>query len=120
MVPTAYVVDRKFALTTNGKIDRAVLPEPPRSRPDVDSAYQEPRTDIEQGLHAIWVDLLELEGVGVHDNFFDLGGDSMRAARLTVWANELFGVEVDIDDLFGDESDIARMAVVVAEAVAAR
>ncbi|GAA3412529.1 non-ribosomal peptide synthetase [Streptosporangium vulgare] len=114
MVPAAYVIGG-LPTTTNGKIDRTALPEPPRSRPEVGSPYQEPRDDVERSLQRIWAKTLELEGIGILDNFFELGGDSLRAARLTERIREVFDVDVDIDDLF-DDASIERMAHTVAEA----
>ncbi|MFI8308359.1 amino acid adenylation domain-containing protein [Streptomyces sp. NPDC085927] len=115
MVPGSYVVG-EFATARNGKIDRAALPEPPRTRPDVDSPYREPRDDIERALRGLWEDILELQGVGVLDNFFELGGDSLRAARLTEQACRFFGVELALGDLFHEPS-IDRMATLVRTAV---
>ncbi|MBB4967365.1 non-ribosomal peptide synthetase [Saccharothrix violaceirubra] len=112
MVPSAYVVG-VFELSTNGKIDRNALPEPPRTRPDVDTDYQEPRDEFERALQEIWEQALDLEAVGVLDNFFDLGGDSMRAATLTARIGERFKVEKGQDELFFelfDQPSIEGMA----------
>ncbi|GAB1689859.1 non-ribosomal peptide synthetase [Krasilnikovia sp. M28-CT-15] len=117
MIPVAYVVGT-FPTTTNGKIDRNALPEPPKSRPDVGSAYQEPRNPIEQRLRQLWTTTLDLEGIGVLDNFFELGGDSIRAAALTAQIQEFFRVETTVDDLFDDPS-IERMALAVGAALRA-
>ncbi|MEW1695729.1 amino acid adenylation domain-containing protein [Streptomyces sp. NPDC093249] len=117
MVPAAYVVGG-LPTTTNGKIDRTALPEPPRSRPEVDTAYQAPAGPLEESLHGLWTKTLELDGVGVLDNFFDLGGDSLRAARLTELVRERHGVELELVDLF-DEPTVQKMAELVARTVAA-
>ncbi|WP_406278023.1 AMP-binding protein [Embleya sp. NBC_00896] len=111
MVPSAYVVGG-LPTSVNGKIDRAALPEPPRSRPDVDSPYQEPRTDTERSLARMCAQLLELDGIGVHDNFFELGGDSLRGARLTERVRELFEIDIELGDLLHEPS-VDRMAVLV-------
>jgi amino acid adenylation domain-containing protein len=116
MVPSAYVVG-VFKLSTNGKIDRAALPEPPKTRPDVDTDYQEPRNDIERALQEIWEQALDLEAVGVLDNFFDLGGDSMRAASLTARIGQRFEVGKEQDELFFelfDKPSIEGMALAIA------
>ncbi len=115
MIPVAYIVG-VFPTSTNGKIDRKTLPEPPRSRPDVGSAYQEPRNPIEEQLHLLWTSTLDLEGIGVLDNFFELGGDSLRAATLTAKIQAFFRVDITIDDLF-DEASIERMALTVGAAL---
>ncbi|MBF8191544.1 amino acid adenylation domain-containing protein [Nonomuraea sp. K274] len=111
MVPAAYVVGT-FPTTTNGKIDRGALPEPPKSRPDVDTPYQEPRTPVERTLSGIWAELLDLEGIGVLDNFFELGGDSIGAARLATRICAAFEVEMELDELF-DHASIEQMAAAI-------
>ncbi|MCE7082335.1 amino acid adenylation domain-containing protein [Streptomyces sp. ST2-7A] len=111
MVPAAYVIGG-LPTSTNGKIDRAALPEPPRSRPDVDTPYQEPDGELEEAIRSLWARILELEGIGVRDNFFELGGDSLRASRLTRLVRERFEVEIEIIDLF-DQPTVAAMASLV-------
>jgi acyl-CoA synthetase (AMP-forming)/AMP-acid ligase II/aryl carrier-like protein len=114
MVPAAYVVGG-LPLTANGKIDRAHLPEPPRTRPDTDTPVIEPRDDLERSLRDLWAGLLELDEIGVVDDFFELGGDSLRAARLTDQIRAEFGADVDLDDLF-DKPTIERMAAAITAA----
>lgn len=65
-------------LTPNGKVNRQALPAPERVRPTLAVAYVDPKTEIERGIAAVWREVLEIEKVGLHDNFFDLGGDSIR------------------------------------------
>ena len=76
MVPAALVLVARMPLTGNGKIDRARLPVPEQTRGAAAGAYLPARTDVEQELAGIWQEVLGIERVGVHDNFFDLGGDS--------------------------------------------
>ncbi|MCW2248523.1 natural product biosynthesis luciferase-like monooxygenase protein/amino acid adenylation domain-containing protein [Azospirillum fermentarium] len=76
MVPAALVVVAQMPLTGNGKIDRARLPVPEQTRGGTADTYLPARTDVEQELAGIWQEVLGIERVGVHDNFFDLGGDS--------------------------------------------
>ncbi|MEJ3655428.1 non-ribosomal peptide synthetase [Actinomycetes bacterium KLBMP 9759] len=116
MVPSAFVVG-VFELTTNGKIDRSRLPEPPTARPDLDTAFVEPRDDIERSLQEIWERVLDLDEVGVLDNFFDLGGDSMRAAVLTEQVVRFFDVAQSQDEMFFelfDHPSVEEMAKVIA------
>lgn len=77
MVPSEFVVMDALPLNTNGKVDRKALPEPKRT---VTRNHVPPRSDLEKAIANIWCDVLKLESVGVEDNFFDLGGDSMAAA----------------------------------------
>jgi acyl-CoA synthetase (AMP-forming)/AMP-acid ligase II/acyl carrier protein len=113
MVPSAFVVG-SMPLNTNGKIDRSALPEPPRSRPDVDSAYRAPAAGLERALFELWTAALEVEGIGALDNFFDLGGDSLRAARIAVQVSDQYGRDIEVGDLF-HEPTIEQMAAYLSE-----
>ncbi|ATE59265.1 hypothetical protein CCZ27_04240 [Thauera sinica] len=81
MVPVAYVRLDGFPLTPNGKLDRRALPAP-EGGAFVQRAYEAPEGETEEKLAAIWAELLKLERVGRHDNFFDLGGHSLLVVRL--------------------------------------
>jgi len=78
MLPTAQVWLAQLPITTNGKLDRRALPQPTRQRPALAQAYEEARGPLEQGICNAFAQVLELDAVGRHDNFFDLGGDSLR------------------------------------------
>ncbi|WP_431206513.1 condensation domain-containing protein [Bradyrhizobium betae] len=78
MVPSRLVVVPEFPVTENGKIDRSRLTEAARRRPEIGELVV-PAAPIECQMAAIWCEALDLDSVGVHDNFFDLGGDSMLA-----------------------------------------
>ncbi|QMU76780.1 amino acid adenylation domain-containing protein [Streptacidiphilus sp. PB12-B1b] len=98
MLPAAFVTVPQLPLTANGKVDRRQLPAPDWAAAG-DSAYRAPSTPAEQVLAAIWAELLGAERVGVDDNFFMLGGDSIlsiqvvsraRAAGLALTPRDLF------------------------------
>ncbi len=99
MLPAAFVLLDTLPLTANGKIDRAALPAP-----DSDSlaraAYVAPRTGIEQTLAAIWQDVLGLEQVGIHDNFFALGGHSLQIMHLIARIADVTSYPVTVKDIF--------------------
>ncbi|MFE6040843.1 amino acid adenylation domain-containing protein [Streptomyces sp. NPDC056452] len=82
MIPTAFLVVGKIPLTVNGKLDQAALPAPDRSALGVEAAHVAPRTAAEEEMVSVWREVLGVEQVGVEDNFFDLGGDSLRAVAL--------------------------------------
>jgi amino acid adenylation domain-containing protein/non-ribosomal peptide synthase protein (TIGR01720 family) len=99
MVPAAFVFLDKLPLSTNGKIDRKALPAPELQRPDLAGHYVAPRTPVERTLAAIWEKVLRVPQIGVDDNFFALGGDSIlsiqvlslaRAEGLTLTPTQLF------------------------------
>ena len=88
MLPAAYVRLARLPLTAHGKLDRRALPPAGDERPTLEVAYLAPRTDLEASLCQIWAEVLGLHQVGVHDNFFHLGGDSIQAIRLVARANQ--------------------------------
>ena len=100
MVPAVFVLLDALPLMPNGKIDRRALPSPDRSRPELDKVFVAPRTPTEESLVEIWVQLLNIERVGVHDNFFDLGGHSLLATQLVSRMREAFQVEIPLRRLF--------------------
>jgi hypothetical protein len=87
-------------LTTNGKVDRRVLPAPDGARPEGETEYVAPRTPVEEVLAGIWAELLSLERVGVHDNFFVLGGHSLLATQLLARLLTLFKIELPLITVF--------------------
>jgi amino acid adenylation domain-containing protein len=91
MVPSRYVVLNALPVTPTGKLDRRALPSPGHLRPALDSAFLSPRSSSEKALVEIWADVLDLDEVGIHDDFFDLGGDSLRAAELLAEVETRFG-----------------------------
>ena len=96
MVPADFVTLDALPLTPNGKLDRAALPDPAPPRP----AGAPPRTPEEKALCALFAEVLGRTDVGIHDSFFDLGGQSLRAARLRGRVRSAFGVELDLRTLF--------------------
>ncbi len=100
MLPTAFVPMPSLPLTGNGKLDRAALPSPQRALEGTSPQYLAPRTDLEQGIVAIWSEVLGLKRVGVRDDFFELGGDSLMAGQVAVRLRLEFGVELPLHHLF--------------------
>ena len=115
MVPSAFVPMDALPLTPNGKVDRKALPEPDLVRAAA-VAYVAARGPIEEALAGTWGEILERPRVGVHDNFFDLGGDSLMAPRILARSRDLFGVDVPLADLF-DQPTVAGLARRVEEAL---
>ncbi|MEV5323904.1 AMP-binding protein [Nonomuraea sp. NPDC052634] len=102
MVPAAFVTLEALPLSATGKLDRAALPAPVYGEPSEASAgpRDEPRDEIEKTLCELFAEVLKVPGVGVHDDFFDLGGDSLMVARLLSRIHAVLGVEVGVRTLF--------------------
>ena len=100
MVPSIYVFLDSLPLTTNGKVDRKALPKPDAIRPNLDETFVAPTGPVESALAEIWAQVLGLERVGVHDNFFDLGGHSLLLMQLHGKLNEKFQTDISLVELF--------------------
>ncbi|MES2300291.1 MAG: amino acid adenylation domain-containing protein, partial [Pseudomonadota bacterium] len=112
MVPSAFVVLDAFPLTGNGKLDRKALPAPDGAAFAAD-VYQAPSTPLETALCAVWREVLGRAQVGVNDNFFDIGGDSIRSIAIVAKCKEQ-AIAVAIVDIFKTPT-IAALAAMLAE-----
>jgi len=108
MVPAAFVLLDRMPLNPNGKLDRATLPRPDWSAGTTRVA---PRTDAERVLAEIWTEVLGLDELGVEDNFFEVGGDSILSIRLVSKAR-LAGFEISPNDVFLHQTVAALAAAV--------
>ncbi|WP_338270543.1 amino acid adenylation domain-containing protein, partial [Corallococcus caeni] len=118
MVPAAFVMLESLPLTPNGKVDRKALPAPQGDRQDSGKAYVAPRTPEEEKLAAIWASVLGLEKVGIHDNFFALGGDSIISIQIISRANQA-GLRLMAKQLFQHQT-VAELAQVATAALASQ
>ncbi|HEX5888650.1 MAG TPA: alpha/beta fold hydrolase, partial [Pyrinomonadaceae bacterium] len=109
MIPTTYVVLDQLPLTPNGKVDRRALPALDGSRPELESRYEKPRTNLEKLLAEMWQDVLEVEAVGIQDDFFELGGTSLRVVVFVNKLEQRLNVHVPVKALFG-APNIAALA----------
>ncbi len=113
MIPTSFMLLDTLPLTDTHKIDRKALPKPTGLRPEIAVAYVAPRNSIEEVLAGIWAEVLEIDAVGMHDNFFDLGGHSLAATRIISRVVNRFSSDLSLQALF-DTPTVAEMAQVVA------
>lgn len=82
MVPAIFVALKQLPLTASGKVDRKALPDPDVQRPNLDTPYIVPSTEIERNIAALWEEVLKVDRVGIRDNFFDLGGYSLIMSKV--------------------------------------
>ena len=110
MIPAAFVFLDALPLLPNGKLDRRRLPAPD-ARPGMEQILVEPRSDIERRVAAMWREVLGLEKVGIHDNFFDLGGHSLLLMKLHAKLKTAFERDLSFVDLFEHTTiaDLARL-----------
>ncbi|WP_375476969.1 amino acid adenylation domain-containing protein [uncultured Nostoc sp.] len=99
MVPATFVTLEALPLTSNGKVDRRALPVPDTARPELEEVFVAPCTKEEKILADLWAKVLGLKQVGIHDNFFSLGGDSIRSIQVQSLAREK-GLSFSIQQMF--------------------
>ncbi|MFJ9178092.1 amino acid adenylation domain-containing protein [Streptomyces sp. NPDC102360] len=114
MVPASFTALDALPLSANGKTDRRALPAPDRSAHAAAEAYTAPRTPVEERIAGVWREVLGVERVGVHDGFFDLGGDSIRAVTL-IGALRAAGFDTGVREVFE-----ARTVAALAELLTGR
>jgi amino acid adenylation domain-containing protein len=112
MVPSMFVLLDALPRTPHGKLDRRALPEIDYPGPGGTKSPVEPRDPVEKTLAGIWAELLRVERVGVHDNFFEFGGDSLLAMQFISRVSGAFPVEIPLHDLFATPT-IAELADVI-------
>ena len=100
MIPAVFMKLEEFPKTPSGKIDRRSLPDPGRTRPDLGGDYVRPRNRMEEVLAAIWGRVLNLDEVGIHDGFFELGGNSLLSVRVIAALREEQGLDLPILKLY--------------------
>src|SRR5262249_31696935 len=118
MIPGAFVVIDALPLTPNGKIDRkalAAMEQPAEAEPE---DREGPRTPVQEGMAAIWADVLGRPDVGIRERFADLGGHSLLAIQIIARAREAFQVELPLRAIF-EAPTIAELCERVEEAMRA-
>jgi acyl carrier protein len=112
MMPSHFVILEDLPLLPNGKVNRRALPPPGAERPELPELYVAPRNATEATLATIWSEALEIDTIGIHDRFLDLGGDSLRASRILGRTIDCLGIELSVTDVLQTET-IAQMAEMI-------
>ncbi|HEX5883705.1 MAG TPA: phosphopantetheine-binding protein, partial [Pyrinomonadaceae bacterium] len=100
MVPSSFVIVETLPRTPNGKVDRRALPDANSTGTDVNETYIAPRSATERALANIWQEVLQVEKVGINDNFFGLGGHSLLLVHAQSKVSEVLRVKVSMVDMF--------------------
>lgn len=103
MIPSYMIQVDAFPLSPNGKLERKALPEPTDTM-NTGVEYEAPSDMVEKQLAAIWQDILDLERVGINDQFFELGGNSLKAMTLVAKIHKTFNVQVRLSEIFKTQS----------------
>jgi non-ribosomal peptide synthase protein (TIGR01720 family) len=118
LVPAAVVLLDELPRLANGKVDPRALPEPEPAWADMAESYVPPRDAVERALAEIWAGVLGTDRIGVHDNFFEIGGDSILSIQVVARANRA-GLALTPDQLFQHQT-VAALAAVVGTAARGR
>ncbi len=110
MIPTDYIELTSLPLTVNGKIDVGSLPRPDKAT--IRKTYEAPGNAVEERLVEIWQDVLQKECIGIQDNFFEIGGHSLKAIRVITGISKVFDVELTFKQIF-ETPTIAELAIVL-------
>jgi amino acid adenylation domain-containing protein len=115
MMPSAFVPIQRLPLTPSGKVDRQALRSPASRTRELEEDFVAPRDPTELAVAKIWGEVLGLDRLGAHDDFFERGGHSLMAIQVVSRIRDWFGVEVPIQTLF-DSPSVAEFAEVLAKA----
>ncbi|HYM00627.1 MAG TPA: amino acid adenylation domain-containing protein, partial [Blastocatellia bacterium] len=114
MVPSFTVLLDQIPLMSNGKLDRTALPAPDMAGPGQGEPFVAPRNEIESELASIFREVISVDGIGVNDNFFNLGGHSLSATQVMIRIRDVFHVDISLRRLF-ETPTIAGLAVAIKE-----
>ncbi len=112
MIPSSFVILDALPLTPSGKVDRRALPAPDLQGAELDVPFVAPRTRTEERVAEIWIQVLAIKRVGIHDNFFLLGGNSLTASQVISRVRDVFQKKVSLRSLF-EKPTVAGLATVI-------
>jgi aryl carrier-like protein len=119
MIPSKFVILENFPMAPNGKLDRKALPQPGSFRPELNMPYVAPRTPVETVLSEVWAGVLSIDQVGVHDNFLDLGGDSLLATQVISRVRQAFQMDLALRTIF-EKPTVEELTMVIMEKLSER
>lgn len=114
MIPSRYCFCESFPKTINGKIDRKQLPDPSTSTVPRNEAFDEPRNDLERMLADLWQTVLGVSNIGIHDDFFAIGGSSLLVTRVIAGIRRHHDIAIPVRDFFANPT-IASIANLLAQ-----
>lgn len=114
MVPSAFVFLKELPLTAHGKLDRKALPDPDYDQRELTETFVAPRNAVEESIAAVWSEVLGKPQIGVHDNFFDLGGHSLKATQVVSRLRKKFRNHIPLRHIF-EYPTIAEFAAVLGQ-----
>ncbi|CAM2006331.1 non-ribosomal peptide synthetase/type I polyketide synthase [Acanthopleuribacter pedis] len=100
MVPSAFVFLDELPLSPNGKVDRKQLPEPSTDRPELSANFVRPQNEFEEAIAQVWREVLKIQNIGIHDKFFDLGGNSLQVVAIRKLLKSKHDIKITNTDLF--------------------
>ncbi len=100
MVPAAFVFLDELPLSPNGKVDRKQLPEPSTDRPELSANFVRPQNEFEEAIAQVWREVLKIQNIGIHDKFFDLGGNSLQVVAVRKLLKSKHDIKITNTDLF--------------------
>ncbi len=112
MIPSRWVLLDRLPRLSNGKVDRLGLPAPVNTRPDMSTPYVAPRVLIEKEMAFLWEDVLDVSPIGIHDRFFDLGGDSLSALSLISAIERHYRITLPVSSIITSDT-ISRLVAVL-------
>jgi amino acid adenylation domain-containing protein len=118
MIPRFFMPLEEMPLTPNGKIDHKALVRPEFKRPELEASFAAPQDETEKRLAAIWGEVLGFSDIGIHDNFFKLGGHSLLTTQVISRISRDFQIDMAVRELF-EHATIAEIAAVIKARLAA-
>ncbi len=115
MIPSYFVLLERLPLNISGKIDKKALPDPITDVATIDPNYKAPRNALEQQLVEIWQILLNKQAIGIQDNFFDIGGHSIKATQLVSKIHKALKIELSLRDIFTFPTIIELIEIIEAK-----